>query len=83
MDFSDFFFVYLVICSPLLLHPRIQKYFQGGGAGGVGMGRARICMFFLDNSGFRPTVETSLFVGDQCLWLSWVTLTHEFTSPRR
>ena len=28
------------------------------------------------------TVESSLFVGDQCSWISWVTLTHEFTSPR-
>lgn len=27
------------------------------------------------------TVESSLFVVDQCLWLSWVTLAQEFTSP--
>lgn len=25
--------------------------------------------------------ESPLFVGDQCLWLSWVTSAHEFTSP--
>lgn len=23
-----------------------------------------------------------IFVGDQCSWLSWVTLTNEYTSPR-
>jgi hypothetical protein len=28
------------------------------------------------------TVESSLFVGDQCSWISWVTLTHKFTSPQ-
>lgn len=28
------------------------------------------------------TVESSLFFGHQCLWLSWVTLAHEFPSPR-
>lgn len=28
------------------------------------------------------TVESSLFVEDQCLWLSWVSLVHEFTPPR-
>lgn len=27
------------------------------------------------------TVESSLFVGDQFSWLSWITV-HEFTSPR-
>lgn len=27
------------------------------------------------------TVESSLFVGDQCSWLLWVALGHEFTSP--
>lgn len=27
------------------------------------------------------TVESSLFVGDQFSWLSWITLVHEFTSP--
>lgn len=69
-------YFYSVICLPLLLHPRIQKYFQGGD-GGMG----KICMFFFDNSGFRPTVEPSLFVEDQWLWLSWVTLTHEIISP--
>lgn len=26
------------------------------------------------------TMESSLF--DQCLWISWVTLAHDFTSPR-
>ena len=25
------------------------------------------------------TVESSLFVGDQCLWILWVSPTHEFT----
>lgn len=25
--------------------------------------------------------ESPLFGGDQCLWLSWVTSAHEFTSP--
>lgn len=28
------------------------------------------------------TVESSLFVGDQFSWLSWINLVHEFTSPR-
>lgn len=28
------------------------------------------------------TVESSLFVENQCLWISWVTLAHDFTSPR-
>jgi hypothetical protein len=28
------------------------------------------------------TVESSLFVVDQCSWISWGTLTNEFTSPR-
>lgn len=28
------------------------------------------------------TVESSLSVGDQFLWLSWITLVHEFTFPR-
>lgn len=27
------------------------------------------------------TVESSLFVEDQCLWLSWVALVHECTPP--
>lgn len=31
----------------------------------------------------QSTVESSLFVGHQCLLLSWVTLAHEFTFPRR
>lgn len=26
-------------------------------------------------------LETSLFMGDQCLWLSWVTFVHQCTSP--
>lgn len=29
----------------------------------------------------KNTMESSLFMGDQCPWLSWVTLAHEFTSP--
>jgi hypothetical protein len=35
-------------------------------------------------SQFISTVESSLFVGDQYmyLWISWVTLTHEFESPK-
>lgn len=28
------------------------------------------------------TLESSSFVGNQCLWLSWIILAHEFTSPR-
>lgn len=28
------------------------------------------------------TEESFLFVGDQFSWLSWITLVHEFTSPR-
>jgi hypothetical protein len=31
---------------------------------------------------YIATVESSLFVGDQCSWISWATLTHEFTSPQ-
>ena len=32
---------------------------------------------------YIPTVESALFMEDQCLWYSWVTLTHEFTPPQR
>ena len=28
------------------------------------------------------TVESSLFMGDRCWCILWVTLTHKFTSPR-
>ena len=28
---------------------------------------------------FMNTVESSIFVVDQCSWISWVTLSHEFT----
>lgn len=27
------------------------------------------------------TVEASLYIGDQCLWILWVTLTHKVTLP--
>jgi hypothetical protein len=30
----------------------------------------------------RYTLESSLFAEDQCSWISKVTCTHEFTSPR-
>ena len=32
-------------------------------------------------SKYTTTVESSLFVGDQCSWISWFTRTNEFTSP--
>ena len=28
------------------------------------------------------TVELSLFMGHQCLWISWVVLAHKFPSPQ-
>ena len=37
--------------------------------------------FFMNSlSTIKYTVESSLFVGDQCLWISWATFIHEFTS---
>ena len=31
---------------------------------------------------FHSNVESSLFIRNQYLWVSWFTLTYEFTSPR-
>lgn len=52
----------------------------------------QICSFFLNK--LNPinqttyvqtlneiTVESKLFMGDQCLWISLVAVTHEFKSP--
>ena len=27
-------------------------------------------------------MESLLFMGDQCMWISWVTLAHKFSSPQ-
>lgn len=36
-----------------------------------------------DKTMLMSNVESSLFDGDPCLWLPWVTLAHEFTSQQQ
>lgn len=37
---------------------------------------------YLQMRRLKAILESSLFVGDQCSWLSWVSLAHEFKSTR-